>query len=60
MLDLVADWAAFTGEGEDERFNELLRGHASTGRPLGSDGFVESLERRLARSLKCKKPGPKP
>lgn len=60
MLDLVADWAAFIDEGEDERFNGLLRGHASTGRPLGSDGFVESLERRLARSLKRKKPGPKP
>ena len=48
------------GEGEDESFNELLRAHASTGRPLGSDGFVESLERQLARSLKRKKPGPKP
>jgi putative transposase len=56
---LVPDWEAFIGEGEDESFNELLRGHASTGRPLGSDAFVESLERRLARSLKRQKPGPK-
>ena len=60
LLDLVPDWEAFIGEGEDESFNELLRAHASTGRPLGSDGFVESLERQLARSLKRKKPGPKP
>jgi putative transposase len=59
QLDLVPDWDAFIGEGEDESFNERLRGHASTGRPLGSDAFVESLERRLARSLKRKKPGPK-
>ena len=59
LLDLVPDWEAFIGEDEDERFNELLRGHASTGRPLGSDAFVESLERSLARSLKRKKPGPK-
>ena len=60
LLDLVADWAAFIGAGEDESFNELLRAHASTGRPFGSDSFVESLERQLARSLKRKKPGPKP
>ena len=30
------------------------------GRPLGPDSFVESLERALGRSLKRKKPGPKP
>ena len=60
LLDLIPDWEAFIGEGEDEGFNDLLRRHASTGRPLGSDTFVESLERQLARSLKRKKPGPKP
>ena len=60
LLELVPDWEAFIGEGEDDSFNELLRGHASTGRPLGSDAFGESLERQLARSLKRKKPGPKP
>jgi len=59
LLDLIPDWEAFIGEGEDEGFNDLLRRHASTGRPLGSDTFVESLERQLARSLKRKKPGPK-
>jgi putative transposase len=60
LLELVPDWEAFIGEGDDERFNELLRGHASTCRPLGSDTVVESLERQLARSLKRKRPGPKP
>ncbi len=40
------------------RRTQLLRGHASTGRPFGSDAFVEFLERRLAPSLKRKKPGP--
>jgi hypothetical protein len=44
---------------DDEKFNQLLRDHASTGRPLGADSFVESLERLLARSLKRQKPGPK-
>jgi hypothetical protein len=59
---LVPDWETCIGEGEDESFNDLLRCHSSTGQPLGSDAFVESLERRLARSLKRKKrkkPGPK-
>ena len=60
LLELVPDWEAFIGEGEGDSFNELLRGYASTGRPLGSDAFVESLERQLARSLKGKKPGPMP
>ncbi len=60
LLELIPNWAAFIGEEEGERFNELVRSHASTGRPLGSDAFVESLERQLARPLKPRKPGPKP
>jgi putative transposase len=59
LLGLVPDWEAFIGEADDETFNELLRGHASTGRPLGADSFAESLGRLLAGSLKRKKPGPK-
>jgi hypothetical protein len=50
---------AFVGVADDEPFNERLRAHASAGRPLGADRFVESLERLPARSLKRKKPGPK-
>ncbi len=60
LLELVPDWEAFIGGADDAKVDELLHGHASTGRPLGSDAFVESLERRLVRSLKPKKPGPKP
>ena len=59
LLELVPDWTTFLGETEDEKSNELLRGHARTGRPLGTDAFVESLEQFLARTLKRKKPGPK-
>jgi putative transposase len=59
LLELVPNWAAFIGEDEDDRLSALVRGHASTGRPLGSDAFVESLERQLARPLKRRKPGPK-
>jgi putative transposase len=31
-----------------------------TGRPFGSDAFVQDLERRLNRTLQRQKPGPKP
>jgi hypothetical protein len=33
--------------------------HERTGRPLGTDRFIEKTERLLNRELKKKKPGPK-
>ncbi len=33
--------------------------HGRTGRPLGSECFIERAERFLKRDLKKKKPGPK-
>ncbi len=51
LLELVDDWEAFIGGSDDDRLNDLLCGHASTGRPFGTDAFVESLERSLARPL---------
>lgn len=60
LLDLVPDWEAFVGEPDARKFGALVHAHASTGRPLGPDSFVESLERRLLRPLKRQKPGPKP
>ena len=60
LLELVPGWEAFIGEADAEHFGELLRAHASAGRPLGTDAFVESLEQRLRRPFKRQKPGPKP
>lgn len=60
LLDLVPDWEAFVTEPDAPKFGELVHAHASTGRPLGTDSFIESLERRLLRPLKRLKPGPKP
>jgi len=37
---------------------DILRKHERTGRLLGEDGFVETLETLLKRKLKCQKPGP--
>ena len=39
---------------------ERLWRHESTGRPLGSDAFVEALEQSLGRPLRPRKRGPKP
>ncbi len=38
--------------------DEFIR-HASTGRPLGSETFIQKAEKLLNRSLQKKKPGPK-
>jgi putative transposase len=36
-----------------------LHRHARTGRPLGSEDFIKSIEARLGRVLRPQKPGPK-
>ncbi len=57
---LVPDWRAFLAEGLGEDDLEALRRHARTGRPLGSERFVEGLEARLGRPLRPRKRGRKP
>lgn len=58
LLDMVSDWKQFLAGPDEERLNDIRR-HERTGRPLGSDGFVEWLESALGRALKREKPGPK-
>ena len=66
MLDLIPDWASYLADadadpnpGPDHRADHFHR-HARTGRPLGSDAFIDALETRLGRALRPQKPGPKP
>jgi putative transposase len=59
LLELAGDWRLFLmGAGEEEQIN-AIRKHERTGRPLGSENFVERLEVALERQLKRGKPGPK-
>lgn len=58
LLERVGDWRAFLDGGLPDEALDALRGHARTGRPLGSDGFVEALERITGRALMKRKPGP--
>ena len=60
LLDLVGGWREFLDGGLDEADLKAIRKHQRTGRPLGSDAFVERLEARLGRPLKRGKPGPEP
>ena len=59
MLDRVADWREYIGQQPTETESEALRLHNRTGRPLGSEEFVEKLQEIAGRTLKPQKPGPK-
>jgi putative transposase len=57
LLDRVPDWGAFLSGGREGELDMKLRNHQSTGRPLGSDDFVEEMERRSGRRLRPGKAG---
>ena len=56
----VPNWRAFLARAIREEDIEILHAHERTGRPLGDDRFVASLEENLGRILRRQKPGPKP
>ena len=58
LLEMVGDWKIFLAGANEELLNDI-RKHERSGRPLGSEEFVESLEADLNRTLKPEKPGPK-
>lgn len=59
LLEIAGDWGLFLAGAEAEEQTNDIRKHERTGRPLGSEGFVERLESALERILKRGKPGPK-
>jgi putative transposase len=60
LLEQVPDWKNFLDGGLDDESLNTIRRHVRTGRPLGSDGFLERLEAQLDRPLKPGRRGPKP
>jgi putative transposase len=58
LLEMAGDWKLFLGAATEEEM-ESIRRHERSGRPLGSESFVERLESSLDRLLKPGKPGPK-
>lgn len=54
------NWEAFLLGGlKDQEFNSILRKSSATGRPLGSEKFVQELESDLGRKLTALSPGRK-
>jgi putative transposase len=60
LLKSAPPWRGFLARAIAEEDIKLLRAHESTGRPLGDEEFVATLEDNLSRILRRQKPGPKP
>ena len=59
LLELAPNWRAFLARVIREEDVKLLRAHENTGRPLGDEAFLATLEQDLGRILRRQKPGPK-
>ena len=59
MLVLIHDWNEFLKDEIQEKEYQDLRQHERTGRPLGSNLFIDKLEALLGKQLRKKKTGPK-
>jgi putative transposase len=57
LRGMVGDWVGFLESAITEV--ESLRKHQRTGRPLGSDAFIQKCENLLGRVLRKSKPGPR-
>lgn len=60
MASLISNWQAYLSLSAPSADDEVFRRHARTGRPLGSDTFIEQLERMTGRHLRKRKSGPRP
>ncbi len=56
----VTDWQAYLNEHEQEGLIGKIEEHSKTGRPLGSENFIERLESLAGRPLRPQRRGPKP
>ncbi len=53
----IGDWERLLNEKDDDTHLAQVRSHSSSGRPLGSEGFVARLERLLGRRMRAEPPG---
>ena len=58
LLGMVGDWQQFLSEA-DEEDAARIRGHERTGRALGGDSFLDTLENMLQRTVKPQRAGRK-
>ncbi len=55
----IGDWRSFLLQGIDQEYVRKMRMHQKTGRPLGDDEFIDSLEMETHRILRPHKRGPR-
>lgn len=58
MLGRVPDWTSYLSCSDSPEMVDALRSLSTTGRPAGSEEFVDELERQMGRPLRRRKPGP--
>jgi putative transposase len=58
LLESAPNWRAFLARVIREEDIKLLRAHEHTGRPLGGEEFMATLEQDLGRIVRRQKPGP--
>lgn len=59
LLDICPNWVELLLSSSSDEDYEILRCHERTGRPLGSESFLDRLEATTSRKLKKEKPGPR-
>ena len=60
LLSEIKDWSKYLSEQDKQEDLNIFRKHSHTGRPVGDDKFIDSLEALSGRMLRKQKPGPKP
>ena len=59
LLDEISDWKKYLSQEEDLLETKAIRRHTESGRPLGSESFMNQLEAQVKRKLRKQKTGPK-
>ena len=59
MLSRINDWATYLSSDEDDGMRDRIATSARTGRPLGDESFVQTLEEITGRELAPRRPGRK-
>lgn len=59
MLERIDNWWEYLATQDSEEEFETIRNLSRTGRPIGSDSFIDKLEHMTGNRLRKGKPGPK-
>ena len=60
LLNIVPNWDRLLASGLPEADKDSIKMHGKTGRPLGNQDFLDSVEKMTGRKVRPQKPGPKP